>query len=79
MLSVASAGLVALLQLLQPGKGDPHGFVDIAPRSSDPCAAIAGQKWVSPAAVRACFTSFKVEPVIKANVRSDFSFYANRA
>ena len=79
MLSVASAGLVALLQLLQPGKGNPHGFVDIAPRSSDPCAAIAGQKWVSPAAVRACFTSFKVEPVIKANVRSDFSFYANRA
>lgn len=38
------------------------------PRDSDPCAAIAGQKWVAPADVRACFTSFKVDPVEQANV-----------
>ncbi|KAI0700773.1 hypothetical protein BC835DRAFT_1265868 [Cytidiella melzeri] len=37
-------------------------------RASDPCAAIAGQKWVAPQDVRACFTSFKVDPVIKANI-----------
>lgn len=34
----------------------------------DPCAAIAGQKWVAPADVRACFTSFEVDPVEKANI-----------
>lgn len=37
-------------------------------RPSDPCAAIAGQKWVAPADLRACFTSVKVDPVIKENV-----------
>lgn len=37
-------------------------------KAVDPCAAIAGQKWVAPKDVRACFTSFKVDPVIKANV-----------
>ncbi|KAI0343270.1 hypothetical protein BDW22DRAFT_1413290 [Trametopsis cervina] len=40
----------------------------LAVRAGDPCAAIAGQKWVAPSAVRACFTSFKVDPVIKANL-----------
>ncbi|KAF4616286.1 hypothetical protein D9613_008331 [Agrocybe pediades] len=34
----------------------------------DPCAAIAGQKWVAPKDVRACFTSVKVDPVIKDNI-----------
>ncbi|KAI0941993.1 hypothetical protein AcV7_002542 [Taiwanofungus camphoratus] len=33
---------------------------------ADPCAA--GQVWVSPEAVRACFESFPVEPEIKANI-----------
>ncbi|GJE90953.1 hypothetical protein PsYK624_071000 [Phanerochaete sordida] len=36
--------------------------------AADPCATIAGQKWVSPAQVRACFTSFKVDPELKANI-----------
>lgn len=36
--------------------------------ASDPCAAIAGKKWVAPKDVRACFTSFQVDPEIKANV-----------
>lgn len=35
----------------------------------DPCAEISGKKWVSPGEVRACFTSFPVEPLVKANVR----------
>ncbi|KAF9501589.1 hypothetical protein BDN71DRAFT_1379783 [Pleurotus eryngii] len=33
----------------------------------DPCAEISGKKWVSPREVRACFTSFPVEPLVKAN------------
>ncbi|KAF7428583.1 hypothetical protein PC9H_007809 [Pleurotus ostreatus] len=34
----------------------------------DPCAEISGKKWVSPREVRACFTSFPVEPLVKANI-----------
>ncbi|KAI0821900.1 hypothetical protein BC628DRAFT_1328502 [Trametes gibbosa] len=36
-------------------------------RSADPCAAIAGKKWVAPKDVRACFSHFPVDPAIKAN------------
>jgi hypothetical protein len=43
------------------------------PRSSDPCAKISGKKWVAPADVRACFASFKVDPVEKTNVRVNHS------
>ncbi|KIM38039.1 hypothetical protein M413DRAFT_448078 [Hebeloma cylindrosporum] len=38
------------------------------PHASDPCAAIAGQKWVAPKDLRACFTSVKVNPAIKENI-----------
>ena len=41
-------------------------------RTPDPCAAIAGQKWVTPSDVRACFTSLKVDPVEKANVGDNY-------
>lgn len=34
----------------------------------DPCAKIAGKKWVLPAEARACLTAFPVDPVIKSNV-----------
>ncbi|KAH9478024.1 Peptidase S41 family protein ustP [Psilocybe cubensis] len=34
----------------------------------DPCAVIGGQKWVAPKDLRACFTSVKVDPVIKDNI-----------
>ncbi|KAI0659833.1 hypothetical protein C8Q70DRAFT_914914 [Cubamyces menziesii] len=37
-------------------------------RTSDPCAAIANKTWVAPSDVRACFTSFPVDPTIKANI-----------
>lgn len=37
-------------------------------RASDPCAAIAGQKWVAPSDVRACFNSIPVDASTKANV-----------
>jgi hypothetical protein len=40
-------------------------------RASDPCAAISGQQWVAPADVRACFTSFSVDPAEKVNVRNN--------
>lgn len=41
-------------------------------RAADPCAVIGGQKWVSPKAVRDCFTSIKVNETLKANVRTLF-------
>ena len=42
--------------------------------ATDPCSAIAGQEWVAPADVRACFTSFKVDPEVKANVSVVYIF-----
>ena len=39
----------------------------------DPCAVISGQKWVAPSDVRACFTSFEVNQVEKANVGGTYS------
>ncbi|KAJ7501967.1 hypothetical protein B0H11DRAFT_2171208 [Mycena galericulata] len=35
---------------------------------ADPCAIIGGKKWVAPADLRACFSSFKVDPAIKSNI-----------
>ncbi|KAL4261125.1 Secondary metabolite-associated S41A peptidase [Pleurotus pulmonarius] len=37
-------------------------------RAPDPCAAIAGQKWVAPKDARACFKSIQVDPAIKTNI-----------
>ncbi|KAG5641475.1 hypothetical protein DXG03_005115 [Asterophora parasitica] len=34
----------------------------------DPCATIAGKKWVSPKEVRACYQSIKVDETLKANI-----------
>jgi len=42
-------------------------------RAVDPCAAIAGQKWVAPSDVRACLTSFQVDPIEKRNVGYNYS------
>jgi len=36
--------------------------------STDACATIGGKKWADPADVRACYRSFEVDPVLKANV-----------
>ncbi|KAJ7577017.1 hypothetical protein C8J56DRAFT_1061728 [Mycena floridula] len=36
--------------------------------ATDPCAAIGGKEWVAPQDLRACFKSFKVDPVIKQNI-----------
>ncbi|KAJ7096224.1 hypothetical protein C8R44DRAFT_812463 [Mycena epipterygia] len=36
--------------------------------AGDPCAALAGKKWVSPREARACMFSFPVDPEIKANI-----------
>ncbi|KAF5370878.1 hypothetical protein D9758_002013 [Tetrapyrgos nigripes] len=33
----------------------------------DPCAYIAGKKWVSPAEARACLNAFPVDPLVKEN------------
>ncbi|TFK44792.1 hypothetical protein BDQ12DRAFT_673584 [Crucibulum laeve] len=37
-------------------------------RPIDPCEAIAGKKWALPREVRACFTSFPLDLIIKENV-----------
>lgn len=37
-------------------------------RATDPCTVIAGQTWVAPSDVRACFNSFPVNATIKQNV-----------
>jgi len=52
--------------------------VDIVERVADPCAVIGGQKWVSPKDVRACYTSFKVDPIIKDNVRVCFTAFEEK-
>lgn len=57
MRSFATAALSAL---------SVAAFVSALP--SDPCAKIAGQKWVSPRDVRACYSSFKVDQKEKSNV-----------
>ena len=49
--------------------------VDVSTRGADPCAAIGGQKWVAPGALRACFESFAVNQTIKENVRLDLNLY----
>ncbi|KAF7360569.1 Peptidase S41 family protein ustP [Mycena venus] len=45
-----------------------HAASDLQKGKPDPCAVIGGQKWVAPADVRACFSSFKVDPAIKSNI-----------
>ena len=63
---VKFGGNIALLVTLATiGAGANASAV---PRAADPCAAIGGQKWVSPKAVRNCFTSIKVNETLKANV-----------
>ena len=47
---------------------DPGLLTIEHPGALDPCAAIADKKWVAPSEVRACFTSFQVDLVEKANV-----------
>ncbi|KAK7685580.1 hypothetical protein QCA50_011447 [Cerrena zonata] len=42
------------------------GFLPLPP-FADPCADISSSKWVTPKQVRACFTSFKVDPTLRAN------------
>ncbi|KAJ8082869.1 hypothetical protein PM082_008726 [Marasmius tenuissimus] len=41
---------------------------DLASGPADPCTKIAGQKWVAPQDLRACFRSFKVDEGIKNNI-----------
>ncbi|EJC99199.1 uncharacterized protein FOMMEDRAFT_148756 [Fomitiporia mediterranea MF3/22] len=44
------------------------GAASVVLRAPDPCAAIGGQKWVAPSAVRACFESFPINETIKENI-----------
>ncbi|KAJ6625541.1 hypothetical protein B0H10DRAFT_1782971 [Mycena sp. CBHHK59/15] len=42
--------------------------VALAASAEDPCAAIAGRKWISPREARSCMFSFPVDPDTKANI-----------
>jgi len=44
-----------------------------APGKSDPCAAIAGKRWVAPSEARACLTAAPIDYVVKNNVRGAYS------
>ena len=73
MLSIVTTVFLAVLYGAQSSYGAPNGDVDLAAKVRDPCATIAGKNWVEPAAVRACFKSFKVNSTIKANVSAILS------
>ncbi|KAJ7913878.1 hypothetical protein B0H13DRAFT_2003844 [Mycena leptocephala] len=45
-----------------------HTASELQDRKVDPCAVIGGKKWVAPSDVRACLSSFKVDPAIKSNI-----------
>ncbi|KAJ7888242.1 hypothetical protein B0H13DRAFT_2533563, partial [Mycena leptocephala] len=45
-----------------------HAASELQKGKADPCAIIGGKKWVAPADVRACFSSFKIDPAIKSNI-----------
>ncbi|KAG6872704.1 hypothetical protein C0995_007372 [Termitomyces sp. Mi166 len=44
------------------------GAILLEERAVDPCAVIAGKKWVAPKDVRACYSSITVDPIIKTNI-----------
>ncbi|EEB93950.1 hypothetical protein MPER_07325, partial [Moniliophthora perniciosa FA553] len=44
------------------------GLALAVPAPADPCATIAGQKWVAPRDLKACYESFKVDPALKDNI-----------
>ena len=59
--------------LLLVSRGIAQRTGDLKIRTQDPCAAVAGQDWVAPEDVRACFMSFPVDPEIKENVNPPLS------
>lgn len=64
MVFAALLSLVALVPLVTAQD------VSLAERVPvDACVAIAGQKWVAPQDLRACYESFKVDAAVKTNVR----------
>ncbi|KAF9041554.1 hypothetical protein BJ165DRAFT_1406469 [Panaeolus papilionaceus] len=66
--SVVSAAVVPPAPPAPPSPPGPPKPPPPPPAPVDPCTVIAGQKWVAPKDLRACFTSAKVDPAIKANV-----------
>jgi hypothetical protein len=64
---LATPVLLAPLSFARAAPADAEA-ADKAVAAADPCAAIGGQKWVAPSAVRACFQSFPVNETIKSNV-----------
>ncbi|KAK7047451.1 hypothetical protein VNI00_006682 [Paramarasmius palmivorus] len=44
------------------------GLCLASPAPADPCTTIAGQKWVSPRDLKACYESFELDPAVKDNI-----------
>ncbi|KAF5324377.1 hypothetical protein D9619_011355 [Psilocybe cf. subviscida] len=65
---VFSAHLRSFLLAASSIAGAAAASLSVAERAGDPCAVIGGQTWVAPKDLRACFTSIKVDPVIKDNI-----------
>ena len=73
MFARSPAPLVTLFFALSALPGLALPSIKNARASIDPCAAIAGKKWVAPSDVRACFASFQVDPDEKTNVGDNYS------
>ena len=70
--SIADVGSLPVIQFLPIIRGFLVFASCVAAASAaDPCAVVGGKKWVNPKDLRACFTSVKVDPVQKENVRLD--------
>ena len=80
--SIADVGSLPVMQFLPIIRGflvfasciaaaSAIGNHELTERAADPCAVVGGKKWVNPKDLRACFTSVKVDPVQKENVRLD--------
>ncbi|KAJ7698268.1 hypothetical protein B0H17DRAFT_1050647 [Mycena rosella] len=62
------APLYQFLALSAVGFLAANAASDVQTSKGDPCAVIAGQEWVAPEDVRACFSSFKLDRAIKSNI-----------
>lgn len=68
LFAVARANPVINLQTREPSNQQHH----------DPCAFLAGAKWVAPKDLRACYESFPVDEAVKANVAFLPIFYEKK-
>jgi len=59
MFALTTASVLAAITLASAAPATP---------AADPCATLAGVKWTSPAAVRACYTSIPLNETLRTNI-----------